>query len=328
MRALVDTGSPVSIVSLKFLLQVLAGKKRENQTPEEWKAEAKQRLKPPTISLRDYGGGELDIVSQIRCRISRRSYTVDGVVHVQKDAPIDLLLGTDLQPYLGFILMECNELVQPANLLPLQSPDGLPSAGTVKETVAKEPTNVCTGLRRSTIPAETTKKVVVKESSATVCVMNATRVPGRHAKVVQAQTESTFESPSLVLFEPGSGLDGIGVSMTDAVIAPGGGESVTLLVENEGHQPVWLEKGQVLGKVEPATLVEFSTERDNPEVEEDQAIAEDVMAVLVEDPMASSSERSQKLLSALEIDQVDLAVAEAKQLEELLLEFLLWMTRS
>lgn len=41
VRALIDTVSPVTIVSLEFLLQVLAGKKRQNLTPEEWKAETK-----------------------------------------------------------------------------------------------------------------------------------------------------------------------------------------------------------------------------------------------------------------------------------------------
>lgn len=44
-------GPPVTIVSLEFLLHALAVKK-ENQTPEEWKAEMKHQMKPPMISLR------------------------------------------------------------------------------------------------------------------------------------------------------------------------------------------------------------------------------------------------------------------------------------
>ena len=51
--AMIDTGSPVTIVSLKFILQVLAKKKPDEQTPEEWKWEVKQRLRPPTVSLQN-----------------------------------------------------------------------------------------------------------------------------------------------------------------------------------------------------------------------------------------------------------------------------------
>ena len=33
---------------------------------------------------------------------------VDTVVQVQKDAPVDLLLGTDVHPALGFSLIQCD----------------------------------------------------------------------------------------------------------------------------------------------------------------------------------------------------------------------------
>jgi hypothetical protein len=59
----------------------------------------KCRLKPPEITLRSYGGGGLDIVGQILATLQSGPYCQTAVVLVQKRAPEDLLLGTDLQPH-------------------------------------------------------------------------------------------------------------------------------------------------------------------------------------------------------------------------------------
>ena len=107
-------------MSLKFLLQVLVGRKPEQQSPDEWKAEVKKRLKPPTMSLRNYGGGELNIVSEIQCKVSHGSYSKEAVLQVQNNAPVNVLLGTDLQPHLGFALIQLNGSQPHVNLLPLQ----------------------------------------------------------------------------------------------------------------------------------------------------------------------------------------------------------------
>ena len=45
VRAVLSTDSPVTIVFLKFLFQVLAENKPKQQTPEEWKTETRKRLK-------------------------------------------------------------------------------------------------------------------------------------------------------------------------------------------------------------------------------------------------------------------------------------------
>ena len=67
VQALVDTGSTVTIVSLDFLLQVLLKNRLEGQKREEWKDSVRACLKAPTLTLRDYGGGELNVVGQIIC---------------------------------------------------------------------------------------------------------------------------------------------------------------------------------------------------------------------------------------------------------------------
>ena len=104
VNALVDTGSPATIVSLDFLLDSLTKGRAKEQTPTEWKSEVRHRLKPPEVTLHSYGGGGLDIVGQILVTLRCGPHHHTAVVLVQKQAPEALLLGTDLQPYLGFRL--------------------------------------------------------------------------------------------------------------------------------------------------------------------------------------------------------------------------------
>lgn len=105
-KALLDTGSPVTIVSLQFLLDALAKQRPESQSPEDWKAAVEKCLEPSKISLHDYGGQRLGIVRQVKVRIARPGCAVEAVVQVQNRAPIDLLIGTDLLPQLGFIFLQ------------------------------------------------------------------------------------------------------------------------------------------------------------------------------------------------------------------------------
>ena len=65
VKALIDTGSLATIVSLNCLLDSLAKGSMRDQTPAEWEAAVKRRLKPPEITLRSYGGGGLDLVGQL-----------------------------------------------------------------------------------------------------------------------------------------------------------------------------------------------------------------------------------------------------------------------
>ena len=54
----------------------------------------------------NYGGGQLKLSRQIRVALSRvGGKTIEAVLQVQHNAPVDFLLGTDLQSKLGFVLM-------------------------------------------------------------------------------------------------------------------------------------------------------------------------------------------------------------------------------
>ena len=91
VKALLDTGSSISIVSLEFNLSIAAKGQRPNQTPTEWGKEVRHKLKPTIVSLRSYGGEEPDIVSQVSCHLERDGYQVKAMLQVQKGAPVHLL---------------------------------------------------------------------------------------------------------------------------------------------------------------------------------------------------------------------------------------------
>ena len=107
VRALIDTGSPATIVDLEFLVNALAKTRESDQSPPEWMAAVEKRFQPPGLPLKSYGGHKLNLVGQLQVTLTRGNHTTDAVIQVQKDAPVQLLLGTDLQPLPGFsFLME------------------------------------------------------------------------------------------------------------------------------------------------------------------------------------------------------------------------------
>lgn len=200
----------------------LGWKRPEHQPPESWRAVIKRRLLPPTIALQlqwwGSGCGQPDSKSDIT-----GDYSVDAVLQVHNDAPVELLLGTDLQPHLGFTFMQLNGSQPPLDLLQMQekTPEG-------------------TGLA----PTRRYRLLVAGDSSAG---------PSLQTRPCSGQGGPWKPDP---LFEPNKHLSAQGVTMTDGAVSPGLDRSLTLIVENEGF-PVWLQVGQVLGKLEHANLVEW-----------------------------------------------------------------------
>ena len=101
-RALVDTGSPATIASLDFVLGLFVKEKKPQQTAAEWKEAVLGRLSPPSVTLRAYSGHKLKVTAQVCLRLTYGWRTVEANVLVLREAPNDLLLGTDVQPQLGF----------------------------------------------------------------------------------------------------------------------------------------------------------------------------------------------------------------------------------
>ena len=96
--AMLDTGSPTTIVSLEFLLDALWKRKPIEQSREEWEDDV--RIKVAEVTLQNYGG---NIVGKTVITIIRGSYSHVATVQVQRHGPVPLLIGTDLQPELGFL---------------------------------------------------------------------------------------------------------------------------------------------------------------------------------------------------------------------------------
>ena len=62
--ALLDTGSPVSIISLDFFLKAAGANRVQDQSPVDRRNAVWERLHPSTMCLRSYSGSKLDIVAQ------------------------------------------------------------------------------------------------------------------------------------------------------------------------------------------------------------------------------------------------------------------------
>ena len=105
-RALVDTGSSVTIVSLDVALKALASKRPPEQTPANWEAQMKENIRNPTITLRSFGGERLNILGQLTATVQRGTHSKTAVVLVQSNTPVDILLGTDFQPYLSLMFLK------------------------------------------------------------------------------------------------------------------------------------------------------------------------------------------------------------------------------
>ena len=103
--ALIDTGSPATIISLDYVLSLMRGEREEGQSPEKWRAATLKRFAPPEVSLKNYGGHPLNILSQTKLHLTQGKHAIEATVLVQKGAPNNLLVGTDVQSRLGFTLV-------------------------------------------------------------------------------------------------------------------------------------------------------------------------------------------------------------------------------
>ena len=116
-QALVDTGSHVTLVSLDSLFNTLAKRRPLEQTPAEWKNQTQQRIQKPNITLRGVEGDRLNVVGQVTATIGRENYSKTAVILVQLSFSVDILLGTELQPCLGLLLLKTSQKGPAKNML-------------------------------------------------------------------------------------------------------------------------------------------------------------------------------------------------------------------
>ena len=99
MKALVDTGSPVTIVSIDSLLETLLVSCITEQSPEDWCKEVSLRIQPPSLTICIYGGGEINVIGQLAISLTLDDRKCQATVLVQKGASVGLLLGTNTLPW-------------------------------------------------------------------------------------------------------------------------------------------------------------------------------------------------------------------------------------
>ena len=73
---------------------------------EEWKQQVQSKLQTPSIAVNNYGGGTVNIISQISVSLKLGDKECRATILVQKGAILGLLLGNDLLIHLGFYVFQ------------------------------------------------------------------------------------------------------------------------------------------------------------------------------------------------------------------------------
>ena len=129
--------------------------------------------------------------------ISRGNHKTVSTVQVQKGAPIDLLLGTDLHSPLGiFVLIsDCNDRV----------------------------TDLVSKWQWSRIDANDTprsQETVTESHMGNVKLITATRLPARHVRLVKAHVDRIRHASLRVCLEPAEQLKSKGLVVEEAALEP------------------------------------------------------------------------------------------------------------
>ena len=132
--ALVDTGSPATIISLDYVMEIMASQRDHTLPVEQWRKQTLGRFSAPAVTLKSYGGHHVDIVSQTQLQLALGERKTDSTVLVQKGAPNKLLLGTDVQPKLGIALVVQRVDMLTRSPISGQDEDQPPATGAAEST--------------------------------------------------------------------------------------------------------------------------------------------------------------------------------------------------
>ena len=210
------------------------------------------------MTLKSYTEGELNLIGQLQVQLTTISHVIDTAVQVQKDAPVDLLLGTDVQPALGFSLIQCDGSGTASDLT---------KEGLKWSKLASSTDTLLSRVDPKPDPGSEMNKEAKTKTSVTVKLLQASRIPSRHRKMIQAKVVGATSIP-LSLFEPLDELtETSGAVLEAGTLEAPQGKCVTLMIENPGLTPISLKKDTILGTVDPVELITNpSTE---PAVEQD-----------------------------------------------------------
>ena len=205
-------------MSLDCVLNMLAENRPKEQTPAEWELAVKRRLKPPRITLGSYGGGGLDMVGQLSATLQSGPRSKTAVILVQKAAPEDLLLGTDLQPYLGFQRRVEGPAVE---LLPQPAK----SVGAKWNSTKNPPSPV-------------------------VRLLQAMRLPPCHSRVIYARVDTPTQGEVSMLTPICESWHEVGWVVEEGLVEVESDGTTTLVLRNPGDLALHLGEGDVLAKLQ------------------------------------------------------------------------------
>ena len=309
-KTLIDTGSPVTIVSLQFLISTLVGNLQTTEQNKDVIRElVEKRLMPTQFCLRSYSGAKLPIVKQTQVQLKRGPFNVSAVIQVQDNAPVELLLGTDLQPQLGFHLLDEVHSQQPVTSQdPTVTPNVLSSLPEELAPSSEDPTKA---------PTETPPDPGVVGS---VCLLQAIRIPGRHTRIVAAQADCDPNvcQSSATIFHPHTRLTEItGLVLEEALVDLD--STLAVSITNPQHHPIQLQEGLPLGRLETTEWVK--------EVELEleclsQGSSDDcVCGAVVDGQDEATTRRVRELLEKLHPDQWNLDEKQKYQMETLVAKY-------
>ena len=257
--ALVDTGSPATIVSLEFTLKVLRQTRPEDQTDAQWIESTRE---DPDVALKNYGGHQLDFTAQIELSPSRGDRHLTSVVLVRKGAPNNLLVGTDVQPKLGLSVVARDENGGMTDLLSGQrmkpeeaGSDGQPGLGNNQEP--EDDSAPTSGAEFNTaaphpVSADGDDSRPQPSADHEVRLLQTVKVPAGRQKLVRATIRTELVGGPMI-FTP-SEVTG-DLQMANGVVEVGNDKFVTLLLQNHGTDKLYLKRGMQLGVVSPTTVI-------------------------------------------------------------------------
>ena len=247
------TGSPATIISLDFVLKILAGEKAPEQTVQQLKEHTHKKFMRPEVSLQNYGGHRVDIMAQTRVVLSHGGCRVEAVVFVQKDAPNELLRGTDVQPQLGFSLVMKQKGGKTSDLLEkvlcdASSTQCVPTGTEPESDVcatrdsASECGVDCHAVDKDLSPPQGGNQGILlplpepadnrslSTTEGEVRLLHAVKVPARFHKLVRGKIGGDLD-PELLLFTPGPVEEN--VLLQDNAVAAAGDQLITLVIQNQ-----------------------------------------------------------------------------------------------
>ncbi len=263
-------------------------------------------------------------------------------MQVQKDAPVEFLLGTDLLPQLGFTLLESStdgtgmDLLQSNIWRKVTETEESSDVRREEELVVMESSetestegssDVQTGEEQLQILRDPTSLTVggneSQERVGVVRLLQAVRLPARHQKLLRARVDG-LPNRELALFEPDSELrKKDGLNMAEAILEPDASNTVTLVLENAGCEALRLKKGRVLRMLQPVQLVS-SQPVDATDTEDDHSFdpQQKLVGLVRTTPCSGGDpERAERLTKVLQLENTHLTPEQREDLKQLLLQY-------